>query len=81
MVYKVILSKPYYIWGPAIYVSLWLDNMRMGKILKKILLSRYTWIVAPILVLLVKRVVAVALTSNVQPNEGDPIDDDEVNWG
>ncbi len=55
--------------------------MRVGKILKKILLSRYTWIVAPILVLLVKRVVAAALTSNVQPNEGDPIEDDEVDWG
>ena len=61
-------------------VLVWLDNMRVGKILKKILLSRYTWIVAPIVIFLVKRVVAVALTSNVQPNEGDPIEDDDVDW-
>ncbi len=54
--------------------------MSIGKILKKILLSRYTWIIAPIVIFLVKRVIAVALTSNVQPDEGDPIDDDEVDW-
>ncbi len=52
----------------------------MGKILKKILLSKYTWIVAPIVVFLVRRVVATALTSSVQPDAGDPIDDDDVNW-
>ncbi len=55
--------------------------MRLGTILKKILLSRYTWILAPIIVFLVRRVVASALTSTVEPTEGDPIDDDEVNWG
>ena len=54
--------------------------MRVGKILKKILLSRYTWIIAPIVIFLVRRVIAAALTSNVQPDEGDPIEDDEVDW-
>ncbi len=54
--------------------------MRLGKILKKILLSRYTWILAPLVVFLLKRVVATALTSTVEPTEGDPIEDDEVDW-
>ncbi len=56
--------------------------MRWGKILKKILLSRYTWIITPIIVFLVKRVVASALTSGstVEPTAGDEIEDDEVDW-
>lgn len=54
--------------------------MRVGKILKKILLSRYTWIVAPIVIFLIRRVVASALTSDVQPDAGDPIEDDDVDW-
>jgi len=58
-----------------------LEEMRIGKILKKILLSRYVWILAPIILFLVKKVVASALTSDVQPDAGDPIDDDDVNWG
>ena len=54
--------------------------MKLGSIVKKLLLSRYTWIILPVIVYLLKRftVKAVAEIENtIQPTDMEVVDDDD----